>query len=861
MPSWLQNLDWLNPWAAARDPEPEQAARSFSERYASFEDLLRSNSELSKIVADLELKLQGRQIFGVRYVRAQSSRAVHHTRRMVECLDDLDGRAKASLGPIVDRLEEQILDEIGRKSESLAQAYVLPLSEVTREVVDWVGSKNANLGEARNRVGAPVPDGFAVTTTTFVRFLTDSGLMERIRERAHDLTEADDSALEGVAAEIRELVLGARVPADVAEPLLHAYDHLTGGDPTVLVAVRSSAVGEDTELTHGGQYLTVLGVRRDGLVHAYQRVVASLYSPWALSYRLHAGVHDEDLAMGVVVVPMIRARTSGVMYSRAPDAARAGHTLISAVFGLGTSAVDGTFTPDHYVVAPGPERAIVERRIAHKPFRVVVAEDGGTTQVPLEDGSVPCLTDDELRALAALAERLEAHFGTPQDIEWATDEAGQLHVLQTRPLIVERRPVRKVAPRTHHDDDVPVLLLDGGAVACPGVGTGPVFHVREHSDLKRFPEGAVLVAKHPSPRFARALRQAAAIVTDTGSVLGHMASLCREFGVPALVDTRVATERLVEGALVTVDASTARVFAGTVPGVAAEHEPYMADTPVRALLDRVAERIVPLRLTDPRSPEFTAASCRSLHDVMRFVHERCYKEMFRTGDVVAGVPGGTVQLDAALGIDLHVIDLGGGLSPRHGPRIRPPDVLSVPLRAVLAGMLHPELVRRGGRVVSMRGLASVITEQMFRTPHAAGERFGDRSYAVVSDRYLHFSSRVGYHYSLLDAWYDEEGNKSHIGFSFQGGAAGELRRVRRVKAISLILTELGFAVDVRGDRVDARLKRGSLDELVEQLDQIGRLLQFTRQLDMLMDDDAVVDKVADAFLAERYDLSRLSTSR
>ena len=150
-----------------------------------------------------------------------------------------------------------------------------------------------------------------------------------------------------------------------------------------------------------------------------------------------------------------------------------------------------------------------------------------------------------------------------------------------------------------------------------------------------------------------------------------------------------------------------------------------------------------------------------------------------------------------------------------------------------------------------------MTEQMFRSPLAAGERFGDRSYAVISDRYLHFSSRVGYHYSLLDAWYDEEGNKSHIGFAFQGGAAGEQRRVRRVQAIAKILSDLGFALDVRGDRVDARLKRGSVQELVEQLDQIGRLLQFTRQLDMLMDDDSVIQKVADAFLDERYDLSLL----
>ena len=174
-------------------------------------------------------------------------------------------------------------------------------------------------------------------------------------------------------------------------------------------------------------------------------------------------------------------------------------------------------------------------------------------------------------------------------------------------------------------------------------------------------------------------------------------------------------------------------------------------------------------------------------------------------------------------------------------------------------MLHQDLRTREPRPIELSGLLSVMREQLMAPPNIE-ERFGEKSYAIISDKYLNFSSRVGYHYSVLDAYVGKTVNKNYLTFSFKGGAADDLRRNRRVRAIALVLLGLDFAVDVKGDRVDARLQKYEAQVLEEKLDLLGRLLQFTRQMDMLMTSEASVELVARNFLAGNYglDLGTLS---
>ena len=167
-------------------------------------------------------------------------------------------------------------------------------------------------------------------------------------------------------------------------------------------------------------------------------------------------------------------------------------------------------------------------------------------------------------------------------------------------------------------------------------------------------------------------------------------------------------------------------------------------------------------------------------------------------------------------------------------------------------MTHEAFQRPQLRPVSLSGFFSVMREQMLASPQAANERFGDRSYAIVSDKYLNFSSRVGYHYSILDAYCGPTVNMNYITFSFKGGAADDIRRNRRVRAIARILQDLDFTVEVNNDRVDARFQKFECPLIEEKLDQVGRLLLFTRQMDMLMHNEESVEAAAKHFLEGNY---------
>lgn len=843
-------------WKARRQPVRD-VSEVFRFKYTCFRDLLDSNSQILAIISDLEEKLKGHQVFGMSYIRSQASRAAFHAFRMIKSLDVLSGHKYPMLYPLLDQIHEAIKKELGPSREEEAPAYTLPLAAVTREQVDWVGGKSANLGEVKNRVGLPVPPGFAVTTRAFHHFLGHGDLWDEINKRKMEIDPQDPESIEEVCRSIRELILTTPLPADLAGALGEAYRELArevGGEPRV--SLRSSALGEDSELSFAGQYLTCLNEPPERLAAAWREVVASLFTPRAVTYRLYQGIRDEDAAMAVCCLAMVAARASGVMYSRHPFDPLQDRVVIAGVWGLGPYAVDGTLSPDTFVVGKDPELPLLRQEIAVKPVALAAAPEGGLTEeaVPPERQGAPCLTEDQVRTLASWAIRLEEHYQGPQDIEWALDEQGRLFILQTRPLKVQARAGAAESPPLPGA----TVLLEGGQIACPGVGVGPVVRVETDEDLLHFPEGGVLVARQSSPRFVVVMARAQAVVTDHGSVAGHMAAVAREFGVPSLLDTRTATRDLPPGREVTVDALTGRVYLGRVPELLAlrqERRPHMQDTPIYQVLRRVADHIVPLNLLDPRAETFAPASCRTLHDIARLVHEYSYREMFRISDLAAEQGTGALKLEAPLPLDLYLIDLGGALRRREaaGNRVTPEEVVSAPFAALLRGMLDPRLKALEPRPVELSGLLAVMREQWLSAPPTE-DRFGDKSYAIISDKYMNFSSRVGYHFSVLDAYCGATLNKNYITFAFKGGAADEERRQRRIRAIARILTALHFTVEVTGDRLDARLAKYDCGVIQEKLEELGRLLIYTRQMDMLMASEASVELVAGNFLAGNYSL-------
>lgn len=860
--SLLERLRGLFGHRRAVDAESrERVMRVFRTRYAHFKDLLDSNAELARILADMDEKVAGCTLFGATWLRSQATRAVFHAMRMATALNAISGDAYPALPGVVERINTAITELLESRPQATVEAYALPFAAINGDMVDWVGGKCANLGELTSRVGVPVPRGFAITTRAYYAFMEHDGLMGEIRKRLRDVDPQDPESVLDVADDIQTLFAAATVPPDVVDALHAACDAAFGtvddagaGDGVPLrLAVRSSALSEDSHVSFAGQYLSVLNVSRDGVVDAWKRVVASLFMPQAIVYRLHQGITLDASAMAVACMEMVDSVAAGVLFTRHPVDLLSDSMVINAAWGLGAAVVDGEMEPDTWLFSREDAPRPLARNVVCKAHRLTPGEDGRLREeaVPEAQRDTPCLTDAQAAELARIGSQVEAHYGVPQDVEWALDPDGRLLLLQARPLTTTPRGDARTTPLI---EGYPVLL-HGGEPACPGVGCGPVVQPGNAEELALFPEGGILVAMHSSPSYVLVMQRAQAIVAEAGSITGHMASLAREFGVPTIVNAPGAMAALPAGTQVTVDAFSCRVYRGRVEELLPlreEHAVCLRDTPIHHLLKQVAALVSPLNLHDPKAADFTPAACRTIHDVMRFVHELSYAHMFRLSDTVSDAGAVAVEMKAPVPLDLHVIDLGGGLAGVDGPYVWPEQAVSAPFKALLQGMLDPAVHHREPRPVDMSGFLSVMSRHMIEPPTMHGQRFGDRSYALVSDKYLNFSSRVGYHYGVLDAYCGQTMNKNYITFQFKGGAADETRRNRRVRCIGIILESLGFHVEVRGDMVTARYQKFAAAQIAERLVQLGRLLIVTRQMDMLMVDESAVQRFADNFLHGRY---------
>lgn len=864
MSTILDNLKLLYREIKGRKQPPQVTRPSsmdglFRFRYAQFKELLTANSELLNTLAEISEKLQGESVFGKTLIRNQVNKALKNAFQMAKCLSVMSGGKYRELYGVIERVQWRIEEILAESKSDRIIPPVMLYRDITCGDADWVGGKNANLGEVFNHLNIPIPRGFAITTKAFHLLLDANDIKEEIIKLRNVVYTDQVEQLSDISSHAHDLIKGSTLPAELVDSFQAACDGIWGDNPSVLLAMRSSAVGEDGDISFAGQYLTLLGLKRPELNDAYKEIVASLYSARSIAYRNAKGMHEEDLAMGVACLEMVNSMASGVMYTRHPYDITNHNLLINAVWGLGPYAVDGMITPDTYTVGKEPPYTIIKKSIANKPIQLRLKMDGGVEERPVvaADQDAPCLGDDQISELARYGALLENHYKCPQDIEWALRPDGKLLLLQTRPLKLQTPQdycLLQAPPLPGHE-----VLLEKCEIAAQGVGSGPVHIVDNFEDLTTFPSGGVLVARHSSPEYVVVMKHCSAIIVEAGSVSGHMAAVAREFDVPTLITNRSLEGVLGAGRHVTVDAHCGRVYDGVVDeliGAVQKDQAYMKGTPVYEQLQRIAKHIIPLNLVNPAAPEFSPSGCQTLHDLARFCHEISYQEMFQISDLASKYHGWSLKLNVSLPIDIHLIDLGNGLKEDYNIKwnsVTGEQLASVPFKALIGGMLS--INDREPRPINLSGFFSVMKEQT-TSPSRQGERFGDRSYAIIADKYLNFSSRVGYHYSVIDAYCGETINKNYITFTFKGGAADEVRRNRRVRAISLILDREEFKVTVRGDKVDAQLKKYPRQSIETKLEMLGRLLIFTRQLDMLMTSDDSIEWVADCFKIGNYKLDK-----
>lgn len=453
-------------------------------------------------------------------------------------------------------------------------AYVLWFDELRRADVGLVGGKSSSLGELTSSVDVPVPYGYATTANAYRYFMEKTGQNKKIHKMLQELQDVEDSVeLHEVCTKIRESICSATMPEDLAEQIGKAYEELAEkvGEKNPFVAVRSSATAEDLpDASFAGQQDTYLNVTgRDMVIRKVKECYASTFTDRAVYYRAKKNFDHENVALSAAVQMMADAKAAGVMFTVNLATGADDSIMIEGSWGLGEYIVQGTVTPDNFVVDKD-SLTITSRRINEKSIELIRKEGGDVEErkVEPERAKAQVISDEQIAQLADYAKRIEKHYGCYMDMEWAVDHKDRLWILQARPETVwsKKNKEKKSEEETVMTTDHNVLVK--GLPASPGMAAGKCHVITDPKDIDTFKEGEVLVTTMTSPDWVPAMKKAVAIVTDAGGMTCHASIVSRELGIPCVVGTKSrsveATGVLKTGQDITIDARNGIVYDGIV---------------------------------------------------------------------------------------------------------------------------------------------------------------------------------------------------------------------------------------------------------------------------------------------------------
>jgi pyruvate,water dikinase len=858
MRRWLtKQFDRVREGRAQRKVDAQNLLKA---RYHVFRSLLAGNNRAVDNLTDISIliRLQGDPASLARLIK----KLITETAEMVARLDNLTPGKYQGLWNVQQHLDDTITGKLKALAGPEQVPFILPLTGIIAGHKTLIGNKAASLAGLKKKGSFRVPDGFVITLAGCRFFLEHEGLsLKLVHLLARDSATADQHISPATANQVQDLIRKAALPpALITELTAAGLPFLQNGKA---LAVRSSSNSEDgRHHSFAGQFSSVLNVKdATQLIAAFKEVVASNFNARSLAYRLNGGLDPLCFDMAVLCLEMVEARAAGILLSRSPQVPESDMLLISAVPGLGEAAVSGSAAADLYHVHPDGSVDWQLSAIADKERLLVCKDEGGLAwqDLPPEERRKPVLGAEELRILAAWGKELETTEGMPQDLEWAIDTTGQ-------PLILQMRPLTSMG--TQQDDGwratSPPLIT--GIIASGGRATGQALLVKSRRDLEAIPPGPrVLVMPQSFVDAANRLNAVTAVLVDLGSPADHLACVAREQETPMLCGLGTATSGLTSGQWLTVDGSHGQVYAASTEEITNAEETWQKGTLVaktaQAILPplylELRELVTALHLTDAYGPTFSIMECRSLHDIIRFVHEKGVLAMFEAGDTLLEENLGAVHaIDSPVPFFVSVIDMGGGLAPEDGPRRRriPPEmVISRPFQALWQGITTPGL--HWGPPPGGSPMGSVMSS--FLTDQKSERPIGMPNYCLVSRDYCNMNARMDFHFIMIDTVCSPSPRSNHIKFRFKGGGTNLTRRRRRALCIGEIFERYGFGVDVREDLVNAALQGATAEAIEEKLVMVGRILGFTRLLDAAMTDDTTIEKVATAFLTGDYELTEI----
>jgi pyruvate, water dikinase len=449
-------------------------------------------------------------------------------------------------------------------------SYVAWFKDLNKDSIDVAGGKGANLGEMINN-GLPIPNGFCVTAQTYKKFIEITEIKTKIQQFLEGLDIEDTEKLQRVAKEIQNLIQSTEIPEDVKEEIMDNYELLGAGKDAhdlieakeEFVAVRSSATAEDLpDASFAGQQATFLNVKgKENVVKAVRACWASLYTARAIYYREKNNFEHAKVFISAVVQKMVNSDRSGIMFTINPATNQENEIVIEAVYGLGEMIVGGEVNPDFYLV--GKENRDIKKIEVRKQDIGLFRNENGENEkqdIPEKEKEMQVINDQEIKELARLGKKIEAHYGKPQDIEWAV-EKNEIYIVQSR-AVTTFKPQECKEDNEVCEEEANILLK--GETASRGVYSGKVKIIHNPSELNKIEKGDVLVTSMTTPDMVPAMQKSGAIVTNEGGMTCHAAIVSREMGIPCIVGTEHATDILKEGQEITVHATRGIVYDGKV---------------------------------------------------------------------------------------------------------------------------------------------------------------------------------------------------------------------------------------------------------------------------------------------------------
>jgi pyruvate, water dikinase len=819
---------------------PDEVARR---QFALFQDLLREDRKCLRLITRLE-EIAHRPILVdwsriARLVKSLSDSA----ECLVNCLEQMRPNAYPELLPSYDRIHRQLLELFPPSFGNSSPPYVLSLEQAW-DHPDLVGYKAFSLARIIRQSTIPVPPGFVVTISAYQSYLEENDLPDIIEKQLRTLNLQRHESLQKASSIIRKAILDGSIPSEVENSIVSMLENIGSKVDFPPWAVRSSAVGEDGEVSFAGQYDTLLNVSREDIFTAYKTVLAGKYSIRALTYRLHNGISDAETPMAVLFLPMIDARNSGVVYTLDPlDKCEGSCIVICAVPGLGGSLVDGASVPDIILVSRHDTTHFLDKQAAIEKNKLV---SHTTLQKEAEE---LCLDDQSAMILAKWGLELENLAGIPQDIEWTQDQENKLFILQSRtiPQSIETSDkidlnVSKSFPKNHL-----FTPLKRGTPASVGIAAGKIYRISDETDMEQVPQNAVLLTRGIPPYLVGIIKKIVAVIAEKGSKASHFASIAREFGLPVIVGLGDMKDVLDQGQIVTVDAYEGAVYDGVLGELVSWHD-HQKIKPPSAFQKKLApflSLVGSLSLTDPSLPEFSAENCRSFHDLVRFVHEKGTHEMFSLMDITGPGMRKAKPLETEIPIVMHVLDLGDGLvgHSRKLNAVTPAHFKSIPMRAIWEGLTDRD-------VSWSKGLLHMDWE---RFDQLSGGIMSLKSsflgsYALLAKHYAHLLLRFGYHFAVVDTISGNRAEENYIQFRFKGGGGTAAKKMWRLTMMERVLQEFKFRVMIREDMLEAGCKRLDREANELRLNILGYLLGQTPLLDMALDSPENALQMADDML-------------